>query len=98
MTDILKELGFTEISITPSLVQKRTNCEDIDLFSHSLRIGDCTFLFYSEHYNKLSISVSSHLVGNRKGKAGGGFDEYKSVMIPKEITTETLIQIVKALV
>jgi hypothetical protein len=57
---------------------------DADLFSHFLRIHEVHYLFYSPVFKTFSLAVAYEDI---KGKAGGGYDEFKMVVIPKTINT-----------
>ncbi len=57
---------------------------DYDKFSHILRIHEMHYLFYSEDLKYFSIGVKYE---RPKGKAGGGYDQWNHIMIPKCINS-----------
>lgn len=70
--------GFTKIS------KYRENIELVDMnrFTCYKRIGDIHYLFYSEDLKYFDLAIR-YL--KPKGKAGGGFDEYKMITIPRPV-------------
>ena len=58
---------------------------DLDKFTHSMRIAEIHYLFYSEKLKYFSLVVLYERV---KGKAGGGYKDHDSIMIPRLIKTK----------
>lgn len=77
---LINHCGFTKL-------RKRHNDEevDVDLYDCVKRIGEIHYLFFSETMKYFDLGVK---YSKPKGKAGGGFDEFKKVMIPKLIRTK----------
>lgn len=84
-----KDKGDSIRSITQYLIKvkgfskmREAGDGDIDLFTCYKRIHEIHYLFFSETHKAFTLAVK---YDQPKGKAGGGFDEFKKVMIPKVI-------------
>lgn len=51
---------------------------DFDLWDYGLKINEINFLYYSFNYGRFSIAIK-----NGKGTAGGGYDEFTSILLPR---------------
>jgi len=68
---------------------KREHEIDIDQWDYYLEISPIHVLFYSFNYGYFTICTRNIPV---KGLAGGGYEIYTSVMIPKLARTKKIIQ------
>lgn len=77
---LVTDLGFTFIRPTKEWVEG--DVPDFDHYSCMIRLHECHYLFFSEHLKHFTIAYK---YPKPKGKAGGGYDEFKKVIIPKVI-------------
>jgi hypothetical protein len=78
-------MNITEILITKYGFQELQYKDGLDKWSCCRRIHILHWLFYSENDKHFTLAVKNE---SMKGKAGGGYDPWIKVMIPRPIYNE----------
>lgn len=81
---ILLEAGFKKY-----FKPKQTDKIDLDRWDYFLEINPINILFYSFLHGHFTLSLR---YDQAKGKAGGGYETYKSIMLPKLARTEDKVK------